>query len=405
MAASVKAQKFIWGQFAARCAICHEHLIEGNGDGASLIGEVAHIVGEKSGASRGESAMTLTQRNSPDNLMLLCLKHHKVIDDDEETYTVKRLLEIKNDYLKWLTTQLTIATPWSINISQYCYLNVPRLDEFAAISGYETQRQALDNDKTLRDLGYDLNHVMNAYRRTLERIAIDAIPADQIKFAHEAYIGQLLSIDRLRMRTKNMARYDHRGVAAARFTFSGDLAVDPHIYHDFGDWRLVININPRWVTTDTAYGMFRPSGGASTFTGFLRLTQVDYATRTMTATGLAIGVPPSFWDDALADVLPDDEPSPSRSTLAALEDKLVAARNVHWTPPPHACDLCGKLFASETYMIDGAVKKPGGWACMCQRCFDDYGRGLGIGSGQLYRNTPKGWLLVGGSDPISDEID
>lgn len=44
-----------------------------------------------------------------------------------------------------------------------------------------------------------------------------------------------------------MPLYLHRGQEAANFMFSGNLAVDPHIYHDFEGWRLIVNINPRWV--------------------------------------------------------------------------------------------------------------------------------------------------------------
>lgn len=375
--------------------MCREHLIEGAGKSASLVGEVAHIVGEQAGAPRGGGEMALSERNAPDNLMLLCLKHHKVIDDDEETYTVEKLHEIRSSHLAWLIEQLAPAARWSVGISQYCYLNVPRLDEFAALSGFEVRRQEIDNGKTLRDLGYDLNHLMGAYRRTLERIAIDAVPVAQIKFAHEGYIGQLISFDRLRMRTKNMVNHDHRGPAAANFTFSGDLKTDPHIYHDFGDWRLVVNINPRWITTDTAYGMFRPSGGSSTFTGFARLTQVDYETRMMMATGEAIGLPPGLFDVMQAR---EAQAEPARKPhLSAFEDAETIARGDYWMGSLRSCDLCGKLFADETYMVDGGVKGVSGAACMCADCFSDHGRGLGWGYGQLYRQTAEGWLLVAGS--------
>jgi len=372
MPASPKAQKFIWGEFAARCAICREHLIEGKGNAASLVGEVVHIVGEQAGAARGASSMKLAQRNSPENLMLLCLKHHKVIDDDEATYTVAKLHEIRQGHVDWLLTQLASAVPWQVDISQYCYLNVPRLDEFATISGYEIRRQAIDNNKTLRDLGYDLNNLMGAYRRTLERMAIQAVPVEKIRFAHEGYVGQLLSFERLRMRTKNMTKHDHRGSRAANYTFSGDLAHDPHIYHDFGEWRLVVNINPRWVTTDTAYGMFRPPGGMSTFTGFVRLTQVDYATRTMVATGEAIGVPPGLLDAAWTRREADNLPVQSHPSLKAFEDDRSKRLGTYWSPPPHACDLCGKLFAGETYMVDGSLKRWSGAACLCEPCFGNY---------------------------------
>lgn len=401
MPASPKTQKHIWGQFAARCAICREQLIETAEASTSLVGEVAHIVGEKAGAPRGESAQTLAERNRPENLVLLCLKHHKVIDDDERAYSCERLHEIRASYLAWLDGQLSPAQRWNVGIHQYCYLNVPRLDEFANISGFSIKHPPIPDGKNLRSFGYDLNAIMASYRWTLERIAIDAVAANDIKFAHEGYVGQLISFDELKVRTRNMPLYRPRGSQ----TFSGNPDTDPHIYHQFSGWRLLVTVNPRWVTTDTAYGMFRPPGGVSILTGFARINHVDYETMTMTATGLAIGIPGGIYTSEMlrGEVVHISPNGPIE--LAAFEDEVSTSRESYWQPEPDACDLCGRQFSTQTYMIDGAMKQPKGyWACMCGECFAANGRGLGIGSGQLYRNTPEGWRLVGGY-PEPEQID
>ena len=58
--------------------------------------EIAHICGERPGAPRFDPAMSVDERNSYDNLMLLCPKHHKLIDRlDPDRHTVDVLREMK----------------------------------------------------------------------------------------------------------------------------------------------------------------------------------------------------------------------------------------------------------------------------------------------------------------------
>ncbi len=107
MPPSDKSSKLIWGQFAARCANCRKPLIRETGSKkSSLVGEVAHIIGETKKAARGSNPMPLDERNEPENLLLLCREDHKIIDDDELLYTAAKVHEIREEYLRWLAEQL-----------------------------------------------------------------------------------------------------------------------------------------------------------------------------------------------------------------------------------------------------------------------------------------------------------
>jgi hypothetical protein len=64
----------------------------------SIVGEICHIKGEKSGASRYDAGQTNEQRHGFDNLILLCNVHHKIIDDDDTTYTIERLIQMKQEH-------------------------------------------------------------------------------------------------------------------------------------------------------------------------------------------------------------------------------------------------------------------------------------------------------------------
>ncbi|MCB9395168.1 MAG: HNH endonuclease [Acidimicrobiaceae bacterium] len=58
--------------------------------------EIAHICGERPGAPRYDSGLSIEERNSYDNLMLLCPKHHKLIDRlDPDGHPVEVLREMK----------------------------------------------------------------------------------------------------------------------------------------------------------------------------------------------------------------------------------------------------------------------------------------------------------------------
>jgi hypothetical protein len=61
----------------------------------SVLVEICHIQGENPGAARFDASQTDEERQAFENLILLCGIHHKVIDDDQESYTVERLRQIK----------------------------------------------------------------------------------------------------------------------------------------------------------------------------------------------------------------------------------------------------------------------------------------------------------------------
>lgn len=71
---------------------CTMPLIDGSG---SVIGQICHIKGKNAGSARYDIAQTNEQRNAFENLIVMCLVHHKVIDDDEESYPVEKLQKLK----------------------------------------------------------------------------------------------------------------------------------------------------------------------------------------------------------------------------------------------------------------------------------------------------------------------
>jgi len=100
MAVTPKTRLLIWSRSGFRCAICQRELFvdEVDTDDPSLVGDIAHIVGEKQKAARGVSTLIPAQRDLFSNLVLLCKEHHKIVDDHEAKYTVAVLHKIKAEH-------------------------------------------------------------------------------------------------------------------------------------------------------------------------------------------------------------------------------------------------------------------------------------------------------------------
>jgi hypothetical protein len=102
----VRDQKILCLRSGNRCAIpdCRRILAVNKTpkDRESIVGEMAHVKGEKYGSARYDSNMTDKERNCYENLIYLCDNHHHIVDDQPNTYTAERLHQIKKDHEAWV---------------------------------------------------------------------------------------------------------------------------------------------------------------------------------------------------------------------------------------------------------------------------------------------------------------
>lgn len=390
LATSEKIKKTVWVRFKGQCAICQKELLyETDNEKFSLLGEVAHIVGEQENAPRGRHYMPLIERNEVKNLLLLCLEHHKIIDDDEITYTIEKLHDIKQEALTRLTKTKPIIRIWNANISHLSYINVPRLSELAYRYGYKVDLRYYQEGNSLDSLGWNLNHIMSAFENTLSKLSIDAIEFNDIKELHNDYIGALVSFDRVKFRTKVFSKTSKKNVI--KF---------PHTYfqNDLG-WKLILEINEKFITTATAHCNFTPSSGQFTFSGLFRIKDVDFENDLIVASPLVLGSPPSPFDLYFNSNSVKDTAMHASKELDKFADVNEGKKRQEYACfSQYVCDFCRKIFDKEKYFIDGKTNK-GPWGLMCKDCFSKYGIGIQWGLGQLYMNTKNGWLLVGGYSP------
>lgn len=152
MSISIKTHKMLWGRSGNRCALeeCRKELVMDatETDDESLIGEECHIIANSTNGPRGDTSIQ-EDLDKYENLILLCRIHHKIIDDQPNTYTVERLKKIKATHEKWVRDSLqtiSITTPFTISDAKYQGQKisldfqdadiVPIFRLFADISGY-----------------------------------------------------------------------------------------------------------------------------------------------------------------------------------------------------------------------------------------------------------------------------
>lgn len=87
--------KKLYGLSAGRCNICKINLFENE----VHIGEMAHIIARSFRGPRGEELLNV-ERNSYDNLILLCANHHIEVDQNPRRYPIDKLHEVKIQHEK-----------------------------------------------------------------------------------------------------------------------------------------------------------------------------------------------------------------------------------------------------------------------------------------------------------------
>lgn len=91
---------------------CKAYVIQpGANDDDVLAADIAHIVAESREGPRGRVEMSAAERNRHPNLMLLCLTHHRVVDDRPLVYSVEVLREIKRSHVERVRRSLAPAAP------------------------------------------------------------------------------------------------------------------------------------------------------------------------------------------------------------------------------------------------------------------------------------------------------
>lgn len=115
MAISDRTRKILWGRSGNLCAFCRQLLVAERTphDAESVVGDECHIIGEKPTAARGAMGVGKNDLDNYDNLLLLCKVHHKLVDDQPDTYPVEKLHKLKSAHELWVKERLS-GNPGSV---------------------------------------------------------------------------------------------------------------------------------------------------------------------------------------------------------------------------------------------------------------------------------------------------
>lgn len=100
MGISLTTHKRLWGASGMVCAKCKDKVVEPGTafDDASITGEEAHIVSKKTDGPRFNDPLPMDERDEFENLLILCNRCHKIVDDQKNTYTVAVLRKMKAEH-------------------------------------------------------------------------------------------------------------------------------------------------------------------------------------------------------------------------------------------------------------------------------------------------------------------
>ncbi len=97
MAIKTKDIKKLYALCGNKCAFdgCANPIFE---DSGVLTGECAHIKAQSANGPRYDKNQTMEERDGYENLIMLCSRHHTIIDQEVEKYPVDRLQKIKQEH-------------------------------------------------------------------------------------------------------------------------------------------------------------------------------------------------------------------------------------------------------------------------------------------------------------------
>lgn len=103
-----KTRKILWGRSGNRCAFCRQELVVNSTDkdDAAVVGDECHIVSPRNLGPRHRPDLPPDSLDLAENLILLCRTHHKMVDDQMETYTIEVLGTLKTNHERWVSAAL-----------------------------------------------------------------------------------------------------------------------------------------------------------------------------------------------------------------------------------------------------------------------------------------------------------
>lgn len=277
-------RRHIIAMSGGRCNKCRCQLFLENQFGEKArLGDDAHIVAASEVGPRGKSDLNPQERALASNLLLLCKNCHAAVDQQPEQYPVTDLLQMREQHYSWVEECFNTTLQKQPKFHYLSYVNVPRADMYAAANSISLPSVSFGNANSIGELGMGAGRLMAGYVGVLNReelYANEFLPCTSLS---DLSVGSYWFSDEAQFRSKKVRR-----------TYADDIPSawkeqECVIYRKFKNWRLVCMIDPRWITTATAYVTL--SSGNFLSVGLMHISELDYENGIAWASPVFLGAP------------------------------------------------------------------------------------------------------------------
>lgn len=108
MSITDKTRKVLWGRSGNLCAFCKTPLVIDASalDAESVVGDECHIISGAAKGPRSDPSFCPDLIDDVSNLLLLCRVHHKLVDDQPETFSAEMLRHLRANHEAWVKERL-----------------------------------------------------------------------------------------------------------------------------------------------------------------------------------------------------------------------------------------------------------------------------------------------------------
>lgn len=181
---SDRTLKILWGRAAGRCAVpeCRVELFADatDHDPIVVIGDIAHIEAASDKGPRANKRASAKDRDTYENLILLCKNCHARLDGQKKTNTVEAIRRLKADHESWVRASLPergrSATGWKAILLQGAHpIDASQID--AALSPDFRKGKPFLIDGSPSD--GDWNRLLRRMGREVQALLSDGDPFDR----------------------------------------------------------------------------------------------------------------------------------------------------------------------------------------------------------------------------------
>lgn len=236
-------KKELWRRANGMCQMCEKELDVGT-RGRVPTAQIAHIRALSDGGPRAVSELSIEERNSVGNLILLCPSCHDLVDKNEDEYPIHVLADIKTKQEARAAGLRQAGQTWRMRYATIDYLNLPRIALMPGTGSVvkAAEEVRLDLERPFREQGAKPGFFLAQIHPLFPVWDAQAVALTE-GTVEEVRPGMYVSFEQL-MRARNIGSLSGAPKEASWEN-------DPQLVCSVGRRRVRIRFDPSWITTVT----------------------------------------------------------------------------------------------------------------------------------------------------------